>query len=186
MMNILRLGSALVRARRGIAAVEFALVVPFLLTMAVGLVETTRYVRIRASFNQAAAAMADLVATQQGVLSGPNGTLVDLCKGAKYVMAPYSTATLGISVASYTNSQTGSGVGKDWEYDSACPTTVAMSSAPTTVPQNDMVANAGDSVITIYAVYTYTPLISTVLPTVTFRQVLSARPRFGTVVCSNC
>ena len=176
----------LVRDRRGVAALELALVAPLLIAMGLGMVETVRYVRIRGCFANAAASMADLVAGQQGVTGGPTGSLHDLCQGAQYEMAPYSVTPLTMSVASYTNPVSGSGLNKDWQYDSPCPGTAAMSSTAAQALATSLTPSPGDSVIIVYATYGYTPWLPNTLVARTFSQYYTARPRFGSVLCPNC
>lgn len=49
-----------------------------------------------------------------------------------------------------------------------------------------MLVNRGDSVIAGQASDTYVPLVSSILPTTTFKQTVFARPRFGAVLCPTC
>jgi hypothetical protein len=49
-----------------------------------------------------------------------------------------------------------------------------------------MLANRGDRVIAGQASYPCVPLVSSILPTTTFKQTVFARPRFGAVLCPTC
>ena len=174
----------LVRDRRGAAAIEFVLIAPVLISLVFGSVETVRYVRSRAALHGAATTMAELVAAHQSV----NGaTLTDLCRGAQFVLLPLPTASFAVAVSSYSNPVGSGAVAKNWEVDTACPSAAASPAAQTALAAaTPMVPNRGDSVIAVSASYTYTPMVSAVLPSVTFQQQVYTRPRFGSVLCIGC
>ncbi len=170
--------------RRGVAAIEFALVGTLLLIATLGFFETVLIVRAQTLLSSVVANMAELVAAQSGV---PIATLTDYCGGARLTMAPYPTTSLSMAVASVTHSSTSGNTARDWEYDGACPTAAAaIGSAGAAALGGSMVPNGGDSVIIIKASYTYTPSINVLLSSITLKQTAFARPIRGAVACSNC
>ena len=175
------------RDRRATASLEFVIVAPVLIAMALGMVETVRFVRSKSVMVSAAMAMADLVAAQQTVTPGTAGSLHDLCTGAQYTMLPLPATSLGMSVSSFTYPSGTAAVRQDWQNNGPCPAGIAApNAAQSMAAASAMLVNRGDSVIAVHASYTYVPLVSTILPTTTFSQTVYARPRFGAVLCPTC
>lgn len=97
--------------RRGIAAVEFAIIVPVLLVMFIGVVEMLTIYRAQAKLNALVINVAQMVSvTQSANLTTASNTgtaatvtsLNDICKGALYGMAPFPASGITISIASVT------------------------------------------------------------------------------------
>lgn len=92
--------------RRGIAAVEFALIVPVLLILAIGTIEVLTLYRTEAKLNAVAINVAQMASFAPSVststASGSTSSLNDMCKGAVLGMAPFPTSGLTIAVASVT------------------------------------------------------------------------------------
>ena len=171
--------------RRGVASLEFVMVAPVLISLAVGMTEMVRYVRAKSALTVAATAMADLVASMPGV-SPPQ--LQDLCVGSTYIVAPLPASSLAMSVNSYTYPLgTTAPIARDWQNNAPCPTVAATPNASALLSTaSGMLVNRGDSVIAVQASYTYTPMVSTLFATTTFQQTVYARPRFGAVLCPTC
>ena len=188
MMRLRKVRKDLLRNdRRGVAALEFAIVAPVLLSMSYGLVESVRYIRTRSLFEQATASLSEMVAAKLGVTAGAGGVLVDTCNGVLYTLTSYAGG-LAASIVSVTN--TNGTVARDWENDAACPSTGGAIGAANAVSlATAMVPNAGDSVIMVQASFNYVPLltgIEAVFPATTFHQTTFTRPRYGQVLCTNC
>jgi len=158
------------RAERGVAAVEFALIVPTLMVLFIGTFEASNLIRVKMKFDAAAPAVASLVALQN---PSKTGTLTsDFCSGAADMMAPFSTSGLNVQVASVTNYNGTTTV--DWTAN--CGNMSNPKSA--TVLATGLVPSSGDSVIVVQTSYTYEAPISLVLKSsYTFQNVGYARPR---------
>jgi Flp pilus assembly protein TadG len=94
--------------RRGIAAVEFALVAPILLVLFIGTIEVFTLYRTEAKLNTLAFNVAQMVAVEPAsvVASGTVQTsLNDICAGAVMGLAPFPSTLLTIDVASVTLEQ---------------------------------------------------------------------------------
>ncbi len=173
--------------QRGVAAVEFAIIGTVLLTATLGFCETVLIVRAQTLLSSAVANMADMVAAGSGSPLLTQLILRDYCKSAQLTMVPYATAGLSMAVASVTHASGSGGTAADWEYDGACPVTApALGSNGATTPAFSMVPSGGDSVIVIQAGYTYTPVVSTIVSSITLTQTAFSRPRYGSVKCLGC
>lgn len=169
--------SPFLRDRRGVVAIEFALLMPVMVILLFGGFEATRMVRASMRLNDVAETVADLVAQQTTLTSSG---MANICTGGGLVMTPFPTGTLDATVASVTYASTSAGRVLDWQ-DTSCgngsniasPTTLAVSYTP----------NVKDSVIVVQAVYVYAPLVSSIITAgFTMTRTAYARPRNGTSV----
>lgn len=169
-MNPLRFLSRLARDRGGVVAVEFALILPTLMVLFIGTFEASNLVRVKMKFDEAAPAIATLVALQN---PSQTGTLTnDFCNGAADMLAPFSTAGLNVQVSSVTNYNGTSTV--DW---TATCNNLSNPQSPTTLATG-LVPNSGDSVIIVQTSYTYTAPIHMILgSSYTFTSDGFSRPR---------
>lgn len=98
---------ALATATDGIAAVEFALILPLLLLLYFGSIEVTQAVRASRKVDLVAAALANLASQQATCSTGTTPCLTDtdmtgsngIFTAAAAIMAPFSTATLKMTVS---------------------------------------------------------------------------------------
>lgn len=167
------------RDRRGVSAVEFALIAPVLIVMYCGLAELTQAMMAQRRLSNIASQMGDLVA--QGTQTGPLKT-ADIFKIGQITMSPFPTSGLKMCIASVTSDSTG----KDtvaWSKPSVtgmtnCP---AAGSTVTDIPVG--LLPASQSVVMARASYTYTSPIKLVMPTsMTFARTYYLRPRKGDAV----
>lgn len=160
----------LVRNDRGTAAIEFALILPVMLTLLFGSFEVTRVINANTRLAAAAQTMADLIAQQSSVSST---TVANFCNGEKLVMTPFSGSLLTTTVASVTNN--GGTLSVDWQ-DTSCGSASSITNAVTLA--NSLVSDNGDSVIIVKAGYAYTSPVSYVLhASYALSQVAYARPQ---------
>lgn len=92
------------RARKdnkGIAAVEFALILPVMLLLYIGTSEITTALMANRKMTQVARAVSDLIAQETSTDEKiTNATLTDIYSSAGTIMAPFSTTTLKITASS--------------------------------------------------------------------------------------
>jgi Flp pilus assembly protein TadG len=81
------------RDERGIAAVEFAMLLPFMLTLYIGAVEVSRMVAADRKVTLAARTVADLAAQATTISSSD---MTNILKAASAVMAPYPDAKIKV------------------------------------------------------------------------------------------
>ena len=160
------------RARRGAAALEFALVLPTLLIMLLGSVEVERLVRLRMALASAAQTMAALAAMQTGT---PPATLADDCTGAQLLLAPFGSTNVAIAVADVARDSSAGAPTLAWQ-DNGCGQARAIA-APTSLAA-PLVPGVGDQAIVAVATYTYTDPLPFLLPTtISLSATGYARPR---------
>ncbi len=100
------------RAAGGVAAVEFALILPLMLLLYLGSAETTQAVISSRKAAVASQAISDIVTQQYVSVSGVSGTNVvtdammgNLFNAAAMLMQPFSTANLNVDVAAVSFKQ---------------------------------------------------------------------------------
>jgi Flp pilus assembly protein TadG len=161
-----------IRNQGGTALIEFALILPIMITLFFGVFEVTRYVAADMRLANAAQVMADMVA-QQTTVGDTSTSMTDFCNGSKDAMYPLSGSSLKVAVSSVTHGS--SSTAQDWS-DVTCGSATAISN-PTTLAAS-LVPNVNDSVIIVQATYAYTSPISYVLrSSYTLTQTAYARPR---------
>jgi len=79
-------------AREAVAAVEFALILPFLLVLYLGSIEVSQLISVDQKTGAVAGSLGDLVSRTNGDL--PRSTLNDYFSAVKMIMTPYPTADL--------------------------------------------------------------------------------------------
>jgi Flp pilus assembly protein TadG len=179
--------------RSGTAAIEFALLLPVLLTLFFGCYELESYLLANLKVTAAAETAADLVA-QTGVSGGSAGTgVLQVADFAAFTSAtedvltplPTSSSQVRIAFASVTYS-TGTPV-IDWQVDENGA--AAISTTNLAVPHAESLSSLGnasagstDSVIVVQVTYAYTsPMIGFVLNSTTpytISAVAFNRPRY--------
>jgi Flp pilus assembly protein TadG len=179
--------------RRGIAAVEFALIIPILLLLFLGTIEILTLYRTEAKLNALAFNVAQMVSIEATPVVLSTGTpenatsLNDICTGARLGLQPFPSGGLTISVASVTlepskqNSNTAASTPAydAWEGDSAV-TAGSCSSAGGTV----ILAGTGASApLTVAKAMLMAPCDNTVVVTASLTYpgltglILTGRPR---------
>lgn len=182
---------------RGVASLEFVIILPIMLSLLFATYELSQYVRAQLKVNNAAQSIADMVAQQAaGVTGGTSGSLGNFCTAGELAMTPFPTAsgssTFAVAVASVTN-YTSTGVTVDWESDGSCGTTAkalgntaqTLATSPTSLIPT--AGAPGDSVIVVTVTYVYQSPIQYFFPGLsTMTHTAFARPRGNNVVtCSS-
>jgi len=150
------------RDRRGVAAIEFALILPILLVLALGCFEVPRYVLLWQRLERASSGVSDLVAQADEPITA--NQMTDIFSAAKIMMQPYAVLTNGsIVVTSINNPTGGTGVKNTWRI--ACGTVNntgklgAVGATPTGSAFPNALSPAIDNEVLVTEVYfTYTPV----------------------------
>lgn len=84
------------RERRGVAAMEFALIAPFMIALWLGTMELSQGVSIDRKVSHASSALADLVTQQTNITAGE---MDDIMNATAAIMMPFNVANLSIQIA---------------------------------------------------------------------------------------
>jgi len=158
--------------RRGVSAVEFALIAPIMILFYFGMAEICQGFMAKKRAEHVASAIADLVAQTDDVTTAE---LNDIYSASAQIMRPFPTGTLKQRITSVTKNT--SGVSKvDWGSNNGW--TSRATGSTVTVPAN-LIGN-GESVIMAEVEYVYSSPFDYVMPSsMTFRKTYYLRPRLS-------
>lgn len=146
-------------SRDGVAAVEFAMIVPVMFMLFVGSIEFSQALTVDRRVAQSASSSADLIARapSEGLTTGDvDGQL----KIIEQLIQPYDLTRLTVKIFSVKAQSAGGGgvtYKVDWSRDNRGAEPMSRNSTYTAMPANLLAA--GESVIIAEATYNYTPLI---------------------------
>lgn len=164
-----------VRDRRGVSAVEFAMLLPLMVTLYLGGVEVSQGISADRKVTLTTRAVADLASR---VTSINNADMSNILNASSAVMTPYSKANLKVTVTCVNIDATGKAT-VSWS-DTYNGTARAKGSA-VTLPSALNVANT--SLIWSEVEYAYTPTIGYVITgTLTLKDQIYMRPRLSDTV----
>ena len=177
---------ALLRDRRAVAAVEFALLLPLMITMFVGGNEISQALAIFRKVGHTSSTLGDLVAQEADGLVTTE--LTDILAASSSVMTPYSasSAKMIVSAVKYTTS---GGFKVCWSRAQNDTAWTAGSAPPVTIPTG--IVTDGQQVIVTHVSYTYTSAFSTIMTdilgssSITLSDISYFRPRVTTSVTYN-
>lgn len=173
-----------VRCRKGIAAVEFAMIAPIMLTMFIGVTELAQAITAERRMSQVMASIADIVARQQTVSTN---LLVGYMNIVTPIMTPYPTSELRMTIASvYAPSAAPTTNLVCWSYQHNTGAVAISSGAASTIPiPADLLAGGGSSVVAVEISYEYTPVIAfvkTFLINNQYRARFYLKPRGASII----
>jgi Flp pilus assembly pilin Flp len=173
-----RLLRRLISDTRGLAALEFALVLPMMVTTMLGTVEVCNLVTSYSKAVSASQTVADLT-TQSGSLT--TAQVNSIVIAAQRVLDPLvsDATTLGVNIVSVGFDATNKPI-QLWKY--GWGTTAATTPAITGATGLGV---AGDSVVLVSLSYTCIPLIHEIVPKATFTEVSYSRPRLVKKIALN-
>lgn len=174
------------RDQRGVAALEIAFIMPFLLFLYFGLVDLTGMISLNRKVTYAASVVADLVTQNDGTVTAAN--IDDYFNAAELVMKPTPIANVRIQLYGYRN--VSGTVTQIWSRSS--PTGGACA-APSTAGMANLMTDGNDIVVAVVCT-TYSPFVATflgqqVLGATTFpmSEQIALRPRQSmTLACTGC
>lgn len=163
--------------QRGVSAVEFALLLPLMLTLYLGAVETSSAVAVDRKVTLAARSVADLVSQAASVNTSDVSNILD---AATAVTAPYSGTPLKM-VVTQVKIDANRNATVDWSQAKGTGASARGVGSSVTVPDNLKVANT--YLILGEVTYAYTPVIGYVLTgTLNLHDEIYMRPRQSTFV----
>ena len=166
---------------RGVAAVEFALLVPVLLLLYFGVVELTQGLMTQERTAHTASTIGDLTAQSSTI---NQAEISDIFGIGDTIMYPYPTTSLQMRVSSLVADASGA-VTVAWSEGQGMAA-LGKGSTVSNLPNNVITAN--ESVILAETKYTYTSVFGQIMPApVIFNETYYLRPRASTTVtCTDC
>lgn len=155
---------------RGVSAVEFAVLLPIMLTLYLGGSEITQAITIKRKTTLVTRAIGDLVAQDVSIT---NAEMTQIFTAVTAVMSPYGTGTLKIKVSSITIDANGNA---KVAWSDAYQDTARQVNESVTLPTGLNIANS--TLIWAEGSYTYTPPIGyAITGSITMNDKLYLRPR---------
>jgi Flp pilus assembly protein TadG len=146
------------RDRDGVSAVEFAIVLPFMLTLYIGGVELGDGMSVQFKTTLAARTVADLASQY---ITIDSSTMTEILCGATTVVAPFSTANMVVTVSEVTTTNNSGAAQVTWSAaNSGNGRTVGSS---VTLPTALQSLPSGTALILGEATYPYTPSLGFVI-----------------------
>ena len=164
----------------GVAAVEFALVLPVMLLFSLGVAEVGRFVLLTLKLQHAATTMADLASRDDEI---GDASVPPLFGAMAHVVQPFALADQGVVILSAVVSDGGdpASVCRQWKGAGSLgePSRIGAPPGRATLP-NELVLRADESVIVAEVMYRYRPWLLGLVPETLLRRVAFFRPRLAT------
>ena len=175
------------RAQEAVAAVEFALIMPMLITLYLGSLELSQLITVDQRITTIAGTVGDLVSRANGSVSA--ASLTDYFQAATAIISPLPTTGLTQVVTEYYIDPTTLKATVKWSqaYNGGTAKLAAtVYNANTVVPASMTNVSKGGYVISSEAAYPYTPLLGLFFKTAfpLYHQNFYA-PRFAAIICYN-
>jgi Flp pilus assembly protein TadG len=162
------------KSQDGLAAVEFAFILPLMLTLFFGVVEVSLLLACRSDVANVASTAADLVA-QESAITGPDVT--NVFNAANAILYPYDTSVAKITLTS-VNYDTSSGSLTSGKVSWSCAQNATARSLGSTVTLPAGLMTSGGSVIMSEISYGYkSPTTQIVTGTRTMANTFYTKPR---------
>lgn len=162
------------RDRRGVSAVEFALIAPVLIIFYFGMAEMTQAMLAQRRLSHLAASIGDIVARDQQLT---DARVADLFSVGNVLMSPFPTSTLRLCLVSIVSDANGKDV-VAWSDPSNAPVDCPARNDVLDIPVS--VLPAGKSVIMSKASYEYNSVFKFMIPqALTFRRTYYLKPRLS-------
>ena len=183
-----RILGAFLRRDTGVAAVEFALVVPLMLSVYLGCSEAASLLTADRKVQSVAGAVGDLVARANKTL--PQSQLADFFEAATSIMAPYDVTKLVQTVTAVSVSSEGEAT-IDWSarFENNALSTVVpeyVAGEPFDLPAEMIAIATGQTVIIAETDYRHQPLLGVVFKSeLELHRSAMFMPRFGGTIDLN-
>lgn len=141
--------------RKGVASIEFAMVVPVMVTMFMGIVEFSQAITVDRRVNQVASSAADLIARTDATTATELNSIMGV---VEVLMRPYSETLMKVTVSNViASTSNASNTVVCWSHNHQGGVKNYAAGDTYTLPAG--VVEAGESVVVVEVKYTYTPLI---------------------------
>ncbi len=164
--------------QQGLAAVEFAFILPIMISMLLGLVELSQALVQRADVTNMASTAADLIAQESTVA---NGDMTNVYSALSEILYPYCKATVGnpcpqaqITITSLIDGGAGQNPKVAW---SCTQGGTKATAPPSPMPAGLITAGGGGSVIWASITYSYSSPFHYLLSTANWKSEFYSKPR---------
>lgn len=159
--------------RRGVSALEFALIAPVLILIYFGVGELCEAMMAQRRTVHSTSALGDLVTQSQTITSSD---ISDMFSAASTIMAPFPTTTLKLRLTSVTLNS--SGIAKvDWSCGKNGLAANATNSTYSGLPSG-LLTTSGDSIVVAEGQYAWASPVAYVLPSgLNFNEIFYLKPR---------
>jgi Flp pilus assembly protein TadG len=171
---------------RGVAAIEMAFIMPFLLFLYFGLIDLTAMISFNRKITYSASVVADLVTQNSTTVTA--SAMNDYFDAVELVMSPTSLDEVRIDIYQYRNIS--GTITNQWKKSSTGGTACA---APNTTGMSDLMTDSNDLIVTVvcmnYSPYVASFLGKTILGATSFTlsEQIALRPRQSTTLaCTGC
>jgi hypothetical protein len=165
--------------RRGLAAVEFALILPVLLLFAIGVSELARFALLGLKVQHAADTVADLASGSAQLVPA---SMTDIFTAVRHIVQPFDVASQGRVIVSGVNVVGNGAPTVLWQCVGPGALTassqIGARGGSATLP-GDLVLRDGESVIVSEMYFRYEQTLLGIVPAATLRRVTFYRPRFA-------
>jgi Flp pilus assembly protein TadG len=174
------------RDTRGVAAIEMAFIMPFLLFLYFGLIDLTAMISLNRKITYSASVVADLVTQNATTVTATK--ITDYFNAAKMVLDPVDISDVRIEV--YQFRKVSNAITNQWSKKSTGGTACGT---PSTTGMSDLMTDGNDVIVTVVCT-TYSPYMATflgkaVLGATSFNmsEQIALRPRSSTTLaCTGC
>jgi Flp pilus assembly protein TadG len=167
--------------RSGVASIEFAMVVPLMVMMFIGIVEFSQAITVDRRVNQVASSTADLIARTKATTSAELNGIMDIIDE---LMKPYADSPIRLTatnvIASTSNAST---TVVCWSYNHPNGGVGTYSNGSSyTLPTG--VVEKGESVVVVEVNYQYTPVLFSMFikNAITFSDKFYLKPRLSSSI----
>ena len=175
------LRSRLGRDQRGIAAVEFALVLPVMILFSMGIAEVGRFALLSLKLQHAATTMGDLASRDEELSVA---AVQSMFSAMEHIVQPFTIGAAGVVLVSGVGVDGGGAPTVFWQQRGAgtlsAVSEVGVAGGNATLPSG-LVLRDGETVIIAEAVFRYTPWLLGLIPERILRREAYYRPRLGTL-----
>ncbi len=176
-MKIMKIRKPFLRNEKGMAAIEMAFIMPFMLLLYFGLIDITVLISLNRKVTAAASTTADLVTQQRSTVL--KSYITDAFNATAMIMAPTAASDVRIELFGYRN--VAGTITKIWQTNNA--TGPACGAAPSTATMLPLMT-AGNDVIVARTCMSHTPVVATFMgktivgaTSFLIKQSISIRPR---------
>ena len=171
----------LAKDRSGLAAVEFALILPVMILFAMGIAEVGRFALLSLKLQHAANTMADLASRDEELSLA---AVQSMFSAMQHIVQPFEIGADGVVIVSGVGVDAGGEPTVFWQEEGAGTldeaSEIGAQGGDATLPDS-LILRDGETVIVAEAYFRYRPWLLRLVPETLLHRVAFYRPRLGTL-----